>query len=845
MSLVEVLTATAILMVVAGAVLYFTGNTQILTSKIAKSSECESYAGSVIDAISSLGVRDVVLSPLFDPPAGTNPADFDGSTFYTTNPLFQSFATRLGLTTTDYFTVPIVNNRTIQNSHLMLGSVSYLEALYNNNPNYCSTNTTPAPAALLQGRSINIPGATVSLQIQAVAPDGTVQACNPIKIAPLSGSLSYDAYANTAQRGYYYKASVIVRYTNQSKQPVQCSAEGRFQHQLDNLNQNAPVLYNIVNGDNISIYDADNPNNSTSCGPSAGYKHIRVAMNMTDIEPGSIPICREGSDADTANPNSADYTPCWNFRFGARQVGNNRADFTVGPTTLMYIRLWGLQENEFYEMTVRSVDTAGNISSGFEYVTFYIDGTRPTLQNVRGDGTIIKQPVANPGGNKPRNVTWSPTWIQCDDSDAPVNAGPGTVIADFATQELGNTTCSATINSGTASFPDPANSCAVNLDGANAQVNATGHSSVSVTLTPSDPCGAGTPVTLNYPAVFNFNTTVPGYLPDPIAAFAYDMTNDGPGTYYRVTIPTPSTVAPNYFAVMCDCNFPPNGTEFTAATQCGANVNMTTAVGCTVGTAGSPNFRAAIWDICGRGFNGTYDSVTKTNYSINGSSPTVACPIRYWWQCSVASGTTTSTTTSTTSSFTTTSTTSTTTTTKECTTEYPYQTEAECEPNIGSPHWQYCRQLTGVPPGTPGRGCWKVGGCGLNKYTTNNYCLQYTACGDPGYPYGYCSSYNGGRCYYCRNYRERPPGGATTTTTTLAGNCRPPGYRQFEGMCGYTCNVSPDEICRCGRPMGGGCGGGWGTPPTCCNGPAYIVELDAGPNNSCRSDRYITYWYCP
>lgn len=839
MSLVEVLAATAILMIVAGAVLYFTGNTQILTKKISRSSECESYAGSIIDAISSLGVRDVVLSPLFDPPAGTQPFDQDGSTFYTTNPLFQSFASRLNLTATDYFNTPVINNRTIQNSHLLLGSISYLEALYNNNLNYCSTNTTPAPAALLQGRSISIPGATVSLQIQAVAPNGTVQACNTMRTAPLGGTMLYDAYANAAQRGYYYKVSAIVRYTNQDKQPVQCSAEGRFQHQLDNLNQNAPVLYNIVNGDNISIYDVDNPGNSTSCGPSAGYKHVRVTMNMTDIEPGSIPICREGVDIDTASPNPADYTPCWNFRFGARQVGNNRADFTVGQTTLMYIRLWGLQEDEFYEMTIRSVDTAGNISSGFEHVTFFIDATRPTLQNVRGDGTIIKQPVTNPGGNKPRNVAWTPTWIQCDDSDAPVNAGPGTVVADFATEELENTSCSATINSGTANFPDPANNCAVSLDGASAQVNATGHSSVSVTLTPSDPCGAGTPVTLNYPAVFNFNTTVPGYLPDPIAAFAYDVTNDGPGTYYRVTIPTPSTVAPNYFSVMCDCNYPPYGTEFTAATQCGANVNLTTATGCTAGTAAAPNFRSVIWDICGRGYDGTYASVTKTNYSINGSGPTAACPIRYWWQCSVASGTTTSTTTSTSTSFTTTTTTSTTTTTLTCTEEFPYQTQAECSPHVDEPHRERCIQNYE----NPGRGCWKVSGCGINKYDSNGWCLQYTQCGDAGYPFANCNRYNGGRCFYCRNYRERPPNGATTTTTTLAGNCRPPGYRQLEGMCAYVCQVT-DDGCGCGRPMGGGCGGGWGTPPTCCNGPAYLVETDIGPG-TCRPDRYATWWYCP
>lgn len=743
MSILEMVTATAVLMVVVAGVMYFVVSQKKSSQALSGSSECRSYAQSIIDTIGGIGVRDVVLGSLMHPPAGTAPADLTGRSFYS---LPLSFSAKLS--GVDYFSENIVNGRQIQNSHLVLGAASYVEAVLNSNAAYCSDDGAPIPPGLLQGINAILPGAKVSLKITAIRPsDGSTIACGPIRSAPLGSETIYDAFS--AQRGVAFNVAAIVKYNDSQGNLRGCQAEGRFQHQLDNMNTNAPSLFGLRNGANVDMTATGN----TSCGPSANYTQVRAVFNVTDIEPGSVPICAETDTVPTA------YTPCWNFTYGARQSGNTRVDFTTGATSLMYVRLFGLQADQKYNLHVRTVDTAGNVSANVTSVTFYVDGTRPTLANLRGDGTVIQASVANPGGNKPVNINWSTPWVQC-------SAGTGTIIGDYVdplTETLQPCSCAENPNNPNVSL----GACTLSSGQCRASVSVGAHTSVGVRLTPKDICGDGTPVTFSYPGVFNFTRPT---LTNP-AVFNYQAS----GPYYTITVPPPSAVAPNHYAALCDCNRPPL-TEYTGTSSvpCGAASNLSTAAGCT-----AANFAVALWDICGRGFDlSNSTTIDRTQYQVNGTGPTAACPARTWWQCANPP-------------------------TSSCDpAQGYYDTMAMCTAAITDPNRQDC-VLNGS--------CYRLRSCSASAYLTRSICESNTSCDPSGTR---CNQPGGIRCWSC------PSGGCQageTTNSNCNGSC-PSGstcQRRSGSNC-YRC-VSNTGSCPAGEynqsNCQGACSGGQGCIP--------------------------------
>lgn len=748
MSILETVTATAVLMVIVAAVTYFVISQKKSSQALSGSSECRSYAQSIIDTISGIGVRDVVLGPLMHPPAGTTPQDLTGNSYYALPP---SFSAKLG--NINYFSEDIVSGRQIQNSHLILGGASYVEALLNSNTNYCSANGETAPAALLQGLNTVLPGANVSLRIKAIRPsDGGEIACGPVRSAPLGAADAlYDAFS--AQRGVAFNVMAIVNYRDSQGNTRGCQAEGRFQHQLDSSNTNAPTLYGLRNGLEIDLTSRNN----TSCDTDGGqYRQIRVALNMADVELGSIPICADGD----ANPPV--YTPCWNFTYGARQPapGRTRVDFTYGSPPLMYVRMFGLATDQKYTLLVRTVDTAGNLSSNVTSVAFYIDGTRPSLASLRGDGTVIQASVPNPGGNKPISINWSTPWVQC-------SAGTGAVIGDYV-DPLPDTllACSSSENPNNPNVSLGAPT--LNSVQCRAPVTVSAHTGVGVRLTPKDVCGDGVPVTFSYPGVFNFTRPV---LANPTV---FDYQASGP--YYTITVPPPSATAPNHYAALCDCNRPPLA-EYTGTSSvpCGAVNNLSTAAGCT-----AANFAVALWDICGRGFNLSDSTTTdRTQYRVNGTGPTTACPARTWWQCTSPPASSCDPLTG------------------------NYDTQALCQAAITDPNRQDC-----VVNGS----CYRLRSCSASSYLSQSICENNTSCDPSGTR---CNRPGGVRCWSC-------PSGSCNAGETTSSNCNgscPSGStcQRRSGTNCYRC-VSNTGSCPAGEYSQSNCQGACSGGQSCIPG---------------------------
>lgn len=584
--------AVALLMIAVFAVSRYVTSSKARLVAAGGSAACQSFTQSVVDQVSSLGARDLVLPPF------TDMTSMSGANQYGADANLQNFVGKLGGAA--YLTQNILepaagNSVSVYNSHLILNSVNFLQALYNADNDYCDGGLV-IPASLMPSITPqDLPGLETRFIIEPYrrSTGARIAGC-PANLFSRPRTRPDQRYPNMRgddDIGFHLR--VEAQYDTQAGQKG-CVSEQLFVHADDFALPAAPSIGPILTTDagvTLTTATTTSPGGLpgaflTSCDTDGvGFRNINMQFIWTRWESGTVFICRE------IDPNSGvggDWMACNQSTLGGVTISSFSLSQQPGQIVVT-AEFNDLPVDAQYGFQVAAVDTAGNISPPSNIANFFIDASRPGMGSI----AEVTGNIGPPGdGNANRRATpvqsnWNRSEIQCNAESLAFYGTYSDILTHNFVDCTGSSDLSLSVSGQCYAF-----------------TGAPAHGLHSVTLNAADSCGDGTGST------YNWATSLTLMLVAPATHQRFDNDNNRNTDVYPYRTPLPTIPEPNNFVVSCDCNEPPlqDGDN-----ECVAKTDLVP-MGCYRQNT-APNVNFTYWDICGRGYKG-FDA--SASYDVRG-----------------------------------------------------------------------------------------------------------------------------------------------------------------------------------------------------------------------------------
>ncbi|MCB0394537.1 MAG: prepilin-type N-terminal cleavage/methylation domain-containing protein, partial [Bdellovibrionales bacterium] len=498
-TLIEVLIAIAILAVVGMSVAHFIGTSKKISQRISTSSGCDQMAQSFVDLLGQYGLKINPSEPIV---SSSQNVDGDALTgMFNAVPVIERVdATRIR----------------INSSQLSRSTAAAMMAIYNTKGvEVCNGNGgLGLDVSGMDWGNIAGSGSRVYLKIEPhVASTNQSLNCPPPPLRYGSLSKNVDYSTNPPHDKTETKIllpdgdrqfQVTVTFEFEENQVTKtCQATSTFGFAFDDRNITNLSGATVTSGNpaTMKTINYDTNGDSTpdqewvSCGTSAGSQAfrditVRVPFSTSGIEMGSAIVCR-GRVLDDAYAGVTGDVGEWNFcdQFTFPSPATASVNSVVVDTANSEIRFTfrGLAPDLTYQVEMGSADSGSNFLSSF--VTFSIDGTRPTVTNIQETTGRLVPPKTPIGGV---NVTWPPNIVQSKvQCDAANTTFRGTINGRLIARTISS--CVGNGFSGPLNLTNPQYSCQGN------HAAAPGFNDIQMTAV--DVCGQGAPTNFEWPVI--------------------------------------------------------------------------------------------------------------------------------------------------------------------------------------------------------------------------------------------------------------------------------------------------------------------------------------------------------